>query len=65
MLAKTGAAILVPESRMIADGLEQTLIRLLNDSGERTRMSSAALVSAWPDAAARVTAILEEIARSR
>jgi UDP-N-acetylglucosamine--N-acetylmuramyl-(pentapeptide) pyrophosphoryl-undecaprenol N-acetylglucosamine transferase len=65
VLAKTGAAILVPESRMIEDGLAQTLIRLLNDSGERTRMSSAALVSAWPDAAARVTTVLEEIARSR
>ena len=65
VLARSGAAILVRESRMITDGLENTLVQLLNDSGERTRMSVAALASARPDAASRVVSVLEQIARSR
>lgn len=65
VLAQGGAAILVPEPRMAVEGLAQTLISLLNDSGERTRMSTAALASARPDAAARVVSVLEETARLR
>ena len=65
VLAQSGAAILVPEPRMAVEEMAQTLISLLGDSGERTRMSAAALAAARPDAAARVLSVLEEIARQR
>ena len=50
---------------MIEENLAQTLIDLLNDGSERTRMSAAALAAARPDAASRVVSVLEEIARLR
>ncbi len=65
ILAQGGVAILVPEPRMIEENLAQTLIDLLNDGSERTRMSAAALAAARPDAASRVVSVLEEIARLR
>ena len=65
MLARCGAAELVPESRMVVQHMDETLLRLLSMPGERAPMAAAALAAARPDAAARVADILETIVKTR
>lgn len=65
VLARCGAAELVPESRMVVQHMDETLLRLLSMPGERAPMAAAALAAARPDAAARVADILETIVKTR
>lgn len=62
VLARCGAALLVPEGRMAVQHMADSLLRLLTMPGEREPMAGAALAAARPDAAARVVAVLEETA---
>lgn len=65
VLARCGAAELVPEGRMVAQQMAETLLRLLTMPGARAPMAAAALAAARPDAAARVADMLESITKPR
>lgn len=62
-LADAGAAVLVPDSELDADRLEQELGRLIGNQADRQRMAEAARRLGRPDAAERVAALVERYAR--
>ncbi|GHU92036.1 UDP-N-acetylglucosamine--N-acetylmuramyl-(pentapeptide) pyrophosphoryl-undecaprenol N-acetylglucosamine transferase [Deltaproteobacteria bacterium] len=60
ILAKAGAAALVPEAELRAPYVGELLVGLFDNPEDRAKMSEAALRAARPDAAAQVAAVLEE-----
>lgn len=65
MLARCGAAVLMPEAEMGTRCLDALLLRLLDASDERKSMRQAMLAVARPDAAARVVDVLTDVAAGR
>jgi len=61
-LARTGAAVVIPDSQLTAPRLAQTLSELLWDADRRARMSHAASLLGRADAAARVAELAVELA---
>lgn len=63
-LADAGAALLVPQAALTADGLAATLAELLGDRPRLLAMAQAARRLARPDAAERVADVCEEAQRA-
>jgi UDP-N-acetylglucosamine--N-acetylmuramyl-(pentapeptide) pyrophosphoryl-undecaprenol N-acetylglucosamine transferase len=64
-LADAGAAVLIPDHELSAEGLKATVDRLLADRGELARMSQAAGAGARPEAAQEIAAQVLEVASRR
>jgi undecaprenyldiphospho-muramoylpentapeptide beta-N-acetylglucosaminyltransferase len=62
-LVRVGAAVRVPDDELDTDRLELELEPLVGDPERRARMAAAARTQAHPDAAQRVTDLVEEHAR--
>lgn len=61
LLEQKGAALLIAEKDMATVDVAGSVLRLLENSGERQRMAEAARAQARPDAAARVVAALAQL----
>jgi UDP-N-acetylglucosamine--N-acetylmuramyl-(pentapeptide) pyrophosphoryl-undecaprenol N-acetylglucosamine transferase len=62
-LVSRGAAVLVAEAQLTADGLARTLRELLADRGKLLAMAQAARGAAWPRAEATIADAVLEVAR--
>ena len=60
---RAGAAVVIPESSLTADGLAARIMDLMDDEGARAAMSEAALTWSRPDAAARVADLVAAASR--
>ncbi|MBE3637117.1 UDP-N-acetylglucosamine--N-acetylmuramyl-(pentapeptide) pyrophosphoryl-undecaprenol N-acetylglucosamine transferase [Mangrovicoccus algicola] len=61
-LVEAGGAILIPESRLDAEGLAAQIAAILGDPGTAIKMAHSALAAGHPDAAPRLAALVESIA---
>jgi UDP-N-acetylglucosamine--N-acetylmuramyl-(pentapeptide) pyrophosphoryl-undecaprenol N-acetylglucosamine transferase len=62
-LVRAGAAVVVPDAELDVDRLEAEVTPLLSEPGRLEAMARAARTLAFPDAADRVAALVEEQAR--
>ena len=60
---RAGAAVVIPEASLTADGLAARIMDLMDDEGARAAMSEAALTWSRPDAAARVADLVAAASR--
>lgn len=61
-LGRAGAAVIIPDQKLTAERLAQTLVELLNDRARLTRMARAAKGLGKPEAAEAVARIAIELA---
>ncbi|NKX43856.1 undecaprenyldiphospho-muramoylpentapeptide beta-N-acetylglucosaminyltransferase [Roseicyclus persicicus] len=62
-LSEAGAALVLPESRLSPETLAGAIQSILTDPATADRMAQAALSAGVPDAADRLAALVEELAR--
>jgi len=60
---RAGAAVVLPEASLTAEGLAARIMELMDDEGTRLGMSDAARAWSRPDAAARVADLVAGVAR--
>jgi UDP-N-acetylglucosamine--N-acetylmuramyl-(pentapeptide) pyrophosphoryl-undecaprenol N-acetylglucosamine transferase len=65
LLSEAGAAEVVRENVLTAEGLSASLARLLGDPGQLSRMAAAARGVGKPDAAERLADVVEQTAQTR